>query len=270
MLTKDEETRGKCIITIAIGILMIAIGLQTVHAFENNEYDLEYEYVNTKDIAMVDVSKKEEIVDNSLTSLLITNLNITNQDDNIVEVSLDNLEVEETKMPTINSIEVAKETPKVIWRLPTEMGNISQYPHYGHAAYDITSPRGSNEPIFPVANGTITNIYRDPAGALVVTILHDIDGKRYTSQYAHLSSFAKDIYIGKPVTVNDSIGRMGTTGYSTGVHLHLALVDCALYDPNDNNCRDLNGFFRYANTRVSQGYYGLGWHMYVPQSWNSR
>ena len=63
---------------------------------------------------------------------------------------------------------------------------------------------------------------------------------------------------------------MGTTGNSTGVHLHFALVDCALYNPNDPNCRDLNGFFRYANARVSQGYYGLGTQMYVPGSWNSR
>ena len=178
--------------------------------------------------------------------------------------------MEETALPTIKSLEVKQEQPKQVWYLPTEVGRITQYPHYGHAAYDITSPRGTNELIFPVANGTITDIYRDPAGALVVTIFHYIDGKGYTSQYAHLSSFSPNIYIGKHVTVNDYLGRMGSTGYSTGVHLHLALVDCALYNPDDPNCRDLNSFFRYANLRVNQGYYGLGYHIFMPASWNSR
>ena len=267
MLTKEQELKGKIIITIAISIIMISIGLQTVHAYSNDDYIVEYEYVNIKDMAPTNVAIKEEPENNSLKSLLITNLSINNSAE---EYPIDNGQVEEVQVETVKSVEVAQETPKPVWRLPTEMGQISQYPKYGHAAYDITSPRGSNELIFPVANGVITNIYRDPAGALVVTILHDIDGKKYTSQYAHLSSFANDIYIGKNVTVNDCLGRMGSTGYSTGVHLHLAVVDCALYDPNDPYCRDLNGFFSYAKTRVAQGYYGLGVHIYVPNSWSSR
>ena len=150
------------------------------------------------------------------------------------------------------------------------MGTISQNPHYGHVALDITSPRGSNELIFPVANGTISSIYRDGAGALIVTVLHNVNGKKYTSQYVHLSSYANGLYVGKPVTINDCLGKMGSTGYSTGVHLHLAVVDCALFDPNDPNCSDLNGFFRYGRYRLGQGYIGLGTMMNVPGSWSSR
>ena len=267
MLTREQEKRGKIILTIAISILMISIGLQTVHAFEDENYNFDFEYINTKDMADVEVKEKKDVKKNyPLTSLLITNIN----DNNVEEVSLDKLEVEEVKIEPVNKVEQAPEPPRRVWYLPTEMGTVSQFPHYGHAAYDITSPRGSSEPIFPVANGTISNIYRDPAGALVVTVHHVIDGKNYTSQYAHLSTFASNIYIGKPVTINDSLGLMGTTGNSTGVHLHFTLVDCALYDPNDPYCKDLNGFFRYANTRINQGYFGLGVHMYVPYSWNSR
>ena len=269
MLTKEQEKRGKIILTIAVSVLLISIGLHTVKAYESNDYNFDFEYVNTKDMAEVTVSNKEVVTKNTpLTSLLITNMSTSNEE--VVEVSLDNLDVEEVKVEPVKSVEVAQEAPKRIWYLPTEMGKISQYPHYGHAAYDITSPRGTGELIFPVANGIISNIYRDPAGALVVTVRHSIEGKTYTSQYAHLSSFANNIYIGKPVTINDCLGTMGSTGYSTGVHLHFALVDCDLYNGNDPYCRDLNGFFRYANTRVSQGYYGLGVHMYVPDSWYSR
>lgn len=269
MLTREQELRGKIILTIAISILMISVGLHTVKAYEKEDYNFDFEYVNTKDMAMATVTNKVAVEkEHKLTSLLITNLNMSNEE--VVEVPLEDLEVEEVQIEPVKSVEQAQETPKPVWRLPTEMGTVTQWPSYWHAAYDITSPRGSNEPIFPVANGTITNIYRDPAGALVVTVHHVIDGKSYTSQYAHLSSFANGIYIGKPVTVNDCLGLMGTTGNSTGVHLHLALTDCALYDPNDPYCRDLNGFFSYAKTRNAQGYFGLGNHIIVPGSWSSR
>ena len=48
------------------------------------------------------------------------------------------------------------------------------------------------------------------------------DGK-YITQYGHLS----EIYVttGQEVTKGTVIGRMGTTGNSTGVHLHFAVFD---------------------------------------------
>ena len=155
-----------------------------------------------------------------------------------------------------------------IWYLPTEQGRITTYPNYGHIAYDITSPRGQGEIIYPVARGTISSIYTDGAGALIVTVRHYIDGKNYTSQYVHLSRYA-DIHVGQDVTPFTPLGWIGTTGYSTGVHLHVALLDCNLYESNDI-CADLNGFFSFGRARLSQGFYGLGSVIYVPDSWNSR
>ena len=93
---------------------------------------------------------------------------------------------------------------------------------------------------------------------------------KYTSQYVHLSRYADGLYVGKPVTINDALGQMGTTGNSTGVHLHLAVLDCALFDPNDNNCRDLGAWYRYDKIRFQQGYIGLGTMMNVPGEWYSR
>ena len=72
------------------------------------------------------------------------------------------------------------------------------------------------------------------------------------------------------MTINDSLGRMGTTGYSTGVHLHIVVLDCGLFQQGDIYCSDLNGFFRFGKQRFSQGFYGLGTLKYVPGSWNSR
>lgn len=260
---KKEQIKRNIIKFICIIVLLISIGLQTVHAFSKKEDNIfSYEYINIKDIAQVEVSEKKE--SESIIDKLLTAIN----NDQATEVDIQN-NFAENELSPIKSIENTS-SPKAIWYLPTEIGRITQNPSYGHVAYDITSFRGSQETIFPVANGVVSGIYTDNAGALVVTVLHDINGKKYTSQYAHLSRYAQGLHVGQEVTINDSLGCMGTTGYSTGIHLHLAVMDCALFDPNDPYCRDLNGFFHYGKTRFNQGFFGLGALMYVPAEWNSR
>ena len=256
------EMRKKGLELVCIAILLISIGLQTVHAFSKNKYKLEYEYINIKDMAQVKIANKEE--NTNIINMLMTGIS----KEAVKEVEIPSV-VKETSLPTIKSV-AEPAVPKQVWHLPTEIGRVSQNPSYWHMAYDITSWRGSAETIFPVANGVISGIYKDNAGALIVTVLHDIDGKKYTSQYVHLSRYASDLYVGKPVTINDSLGQMGTTGYSTGVHLHIAVLDCALFDPNDPNCSDLNGFFHYGKMRISQGFIGLGSVVNVPAEWNGR
>lgn len=259
--------KSKCVIVISIAFVLIAIGLQTKDLYvKSSDYKISYEYVNIKDMAQASVKQKAN------TSSIIKDLftgNTTSGE--LTEVSLPTTtEPVEVELHALENTEATAPTPRQIWYLPTEYGTITQYPHYGHVAYDITSSRTYSENIFPVANGTISGIYTDSAGAKIVTILHDIDGVKYTSQYVHMSQYASGLYVGKPVTINDSIGLMGSTGNSTGPHLHISVADCALFDPNDSNCSDLNGWFRYLNRRLSQNYYGLGVHVYMPGSWSSR
>ena len=61
---------------------------------------------------------------------------------------------------------------------------------------------------------------------------------------------------------------MGSTGLSTGVHLHLTVMDCNLY--GDSNCPEVGQYLNYGRRRVSQGFYGLNSLMNVPYSWYSR
>ena len=243
--------RSKLIVTVSLAFLLISIIIQVKPLFEDNNLALDYSYINIKDIAASAISVKSN---NSILDNLYAG----------GDKNLNNLE--EVGLPLVK--DTVATTPQVTWRLPTEMGYVTQNPHYGHVALDIGSPRGSTEPIFPIANGVISGKYYDPHGALVVTIYHRVNGQDYTSQYAHLSRFADNLYVGKPVTVNDYIGYMGTTGNSTGVHLHIALADCHLFA--DNKCPDLNSFFRYVNTRHAQGFTSLWAVMRVPGSWNSR
>lgn len=250
---------------VSIFLLLVAFMLSY---YKNNlnvqSYTIDYEIINTKDMAMVSVPEKTDSSSEESKNVFDIYKEMTSGTHETTESPV------AVSLPVKNNTVATLEAPRQIWYLPTEMGTITSYVSASHFALDITSPRGSAEPIYPVANGTISGIYRDSAGANIVTVTHNINGQYYTSQYVHLSSYAPNLYIGKPVTVNDYLGFMGTTGRSTGVHLHLAVLDCSIFDSNDPNCSGLNGFFRYGRTRYYQGFLGLQSVMNVPYSWTSR
>ena len=248
--------RGKIIIAFSIILIIVSGGLLIcLNQEDNTNYDISYQSVNVKDMAVANVGIKKEVEKSGISSVI---------DSYRKEV---NSEVpKEVNLPVINRNVVNEDN---VWYLPCEMGAITGGVNYSHYALDIVSPRGESEAIYPVANGVISSIYTDYAGALIVTVNHNINGVLYTSQYVHLSRYEDGIYVGKEVTVNDKLGYMGSTGVAYGTHLHLALLDCNSFS-NDNRCSDLGSFFNYGRVRYSQGFYGLQSVMNVPLSWNNR
>lgn len=254
----------KLIIFLSIIMLSISISLNTKEYFTSEtSYKISYEYVNIKDMSKPAVATKS-----NNRNIIDTLFNGEGTTSKLVEIT--NKTAEEVETPVAENSEAAQTGPKRVWYMPTDMGYITQNPSYYHNAHDLSSPRKTNEVIHPVANGMISGIYRDSAGALIVTVLHKVDGKFYTSQYVHLSSYAQGIYVGMPVTINDSLGQMGTTGNSTGVHLHIAVLDCALFSQDDPNCRTLGDWYNYSKIRYNQGFYGLWSLLDVPGEWYSR
>jgi murein DD-endopeptidase MepM/ murein hydrolase activator NlpD len=73
------------------------------------------------------------------------------------------------------------------------------------------------DPIMATADGLVTFIGRKHQYGKVITLKH---GREYTTLYAHLSRFAKNIRNGSTVAQGQIIGYVGTTGLSTGPHLH--------------------------------------------------
>lgn len=250
----QESSEKEKIIKASMIILATAIVLFLTKEMEldSKSFSLSYKSINIKNISTVEIAEKKGYHD----------ANVYTENKTKTEVTATQHSPEPEKVS--NSVVV----PAPIWRLPVERGTISSWPRYNHVALDITSPRGVYETIYPVADGVISGIYTDGYGGKVITINHIIDGTNYTSQYVHFSSYAPNIYVGKPVTVNDSIGQMGATGWATGIHLHVTVLDCSLF--NDTNCSDTGKFLRYANRRYSEGFYGLSSLMQVQYSWYSR
>lgn len=54
-----------------------------------------------------------------------------------------------------------------------------------------------------------------------VTLLHKIDGKFYTSCYAHMKKGSIKVKVGQKIEAGTVLGVMGTSGMSTGRHLHM-------------------------------------------------
>lgn len=105
-----------------------------------------------------------------------------------------------------------------------------------HNGVDYAAAPGT--PVWAAADGTVTFAGdRGPNGNLVS--LRHVSG--YESFYAHLSRFATGLAAGAQVRQRQVIGYVGTTGRSTGPHLHFGLKRRGRFiDP----MRELNGIGR--------------------------
>jgi murein DD-endopeptidase MepM/ murein hydrolase activator NlpD len=98
-----------------------------------------------------------------------------------------------------------------------------------HKGVDFAAPTGT--PIYAAGNGTIVKIGRNGAYGNYIQIKH---ANGYATAYAHLSKFAKGLKSGSKVRQGDVIAYVGTTGRSTGPHLHYeVLVGGKQVNPKD-------------------------------------
>jgi len=88
-----------------------------------------------------------------------------------------------------------------------------------HRGVDFAAPRGT--PIFAAGDGVI--VYRGRKGAYGKYIRIRHAGK-YTTAYGHMSGFKKGVTRGTRVTQGQIIGYVGSTGRSTGPHLHYEIL----------------------------------------------
>ena len=82
---------------------------------------------------------------------------------------------------------------------------------------DFAVPQGT--PIYATKSGTVTAATYNEYNGYYVAINHN-DG--YTSLYAHMTNFV--VSVGQTVSQGEVIGYVGSTGYSTGPHIHLEIT----------------------------------------------
>ena len=88
-----------------------------------------------------------------------------------------------------------------------------------HRGTDFAAPSGT--PIMASGSGTVTRARWCGGGGNCVKIKHN---STYETIYAHMKAFAKGIKEGRKVKQGQIIGYVGSTGMSTGPHLHYEVV----------------------------------------------
>lgn len=88
-----------------------------------------------------------------------------------------------------------------------------------HTGIDFAAPRGT--PIFAAGDGVVDYAGRKGGYGKYIRIRHNSE---FQTAYAHMRGFKKGMYKGKRVRQGDVIGYVGSTGRSTGPHLHYEIL----------------------------------------------
>ncbi len=175
------------------------------------------------------VTEDGDVVDYG--DLLYANLNVGGQDVPIYRY--------ETSGGDVGYYEATgKSIRKALMRTPIDGARISsgfgvrRHPVLGynkmHKGVDFAAPTGT--PIFAAGDGTVEKAGRFSSYGNYVRIRHNSSMR---TAYAHMSRFAKGVRPGSRVRQGQVIGYVGTTGRSTGAHLHFeVLMNGSQVNPN--------------------------------------
>ena len=118
---------------------------------------------------------------------------------------------------------------KALLRTPVDGARVSsrfgmrKHPILGyskmHRGVDFAAPRGT--PIFAAGDGTIMEVGRKGSYGKYIRMRHT---SNFQTAYAHLHRYAKGLKKGQRVKQGDVIGYVGSTGRSTGPHLHYEVL----------------------------------------------
>lgn len=130
----------------------------------------------------------------------------------------------------VGSVRVSSSNKKVVVKkgsAPSTAPASSKQKYRTHMGIDYAAPIGT--PVFSVATGKVAHIGYSGAFGNLIILEHP---GNYHTYYAHLSSYNVELELGNEVRRGFEIGSVGSTGRSTGPHLHFELRKDGIYvDP---------------------------------------
>ena len=97
--------------------------------------------------------------------------------------------------------------------------------HHDYPAADIAAPEGS--PLYALADAVVTRAWAYDSRCGIGFTMRTADGLTWT--YCHLAYREPTVVEGASLSAGDVVGLVGSTGHSTGPHLHLQLQPPTLY-----------------------------------------
>ena len=180
--------------------------------WKNDSFQIIYEEFLNKDGKVIETG-----------NIIFANLNLQNQD-----LKLYRHEYEKNKIDYFD--ENGKSMRKTLMKTPINGARLSssfgkrKHPILGftkmHTGTDFAAPTGT--PILASGDGLITRAQWCGGGGNCVKIKHN---RVYQTVYAHMSKFGRGIKKGARVKQGQIIGYVGSTGLSTGPHLHYEVIE---------------------------------------------
>jgi len=166
-------------------------------------------------------NEKGDVVDTG--NIIYANLNLQNKD-----LKLYRYEYKKNKIDYFD--ENGKSMRKTLMKTPINGARLSssfgkrKHPILGytrlHAGTDFAAPKGT--PIMASGDGLVVKARWCGGGGNCVKIKHN---SKYQTVYAHMSKFGRGIKKGVRVKQGQIIGYVGSTGLSTGPHLHYEVIE---------------------------------------------
>ena len=166
-------------------------------------------------------NEKGKVVDTG--EIIFANLNLQN-----INLQLYKFEYKKNKIDYFD--ENGKSVRKTLMKTPINGARLSssfgkrKHPILGytklHAGTDFAAPKGT--PIMASGDGIVTRAKWCGGGGNCVKIKHN---STYQTVYAHMSKFGRGIKKGVRVKQGQIIGYVGSTGLSTGPHLHYEVIE---------------------------------------------
>ncbi len=165
------------------------------------------------------IDKNKKVIETG--EILFANLKLSGQDNSLYYFDKENLEGHYNKN--------GKSVQKALMKSPINGARLSssfgmrKHPIDGfnkmHRGTDFAAPMGT--PIMASGNGIVKKAGWCGGGGNCVKIRHN---STYQTVYAHMSKFARGIKNGVRVKQGQTIGYVGSTGKSTGPHLHYEVI----------------------------------------------
>ena len=155
--------------------------------------------------------------------IIFSNLNIQGKDLNLYKFELGKNKIDYFDENGKSMKKTLMKTPINGARLSSPFGK-RKHPILGftkmHAGTDFAAPTGT--PIMASGDGVVTRAQWCGGGGNCVKIKHN---SVYQTVYAHMSKFGRGIKKGVRVKQGQIIGYVGSTGLSTGPHLHYEVIE---------------------------------------------
>ena len=167
------------------------------------------------------VNKDDLVVDTG--EIIFTNLSLQNTDFQLYKYEFENNKTDYFDENGKSVKKTLMKTPINGARLSSSFGN-RKHPILGytkmHTGTDFAAPTGT--PIMASGDGKVTKAGWCGGGGNCVKIKHN---NTYQTVYAHMSKFGRGIKKGSRVKQGQIIGYVGSTGLSTGPHLHYEVIE---------------------------------------------